>query len=347
LSPTRPIETNDPTPQEAISYKNQIKTNDINDRRQSAPIERKHRYTTPINTSSIPPLMSVRSDVPPPTGSSATTSKHLKTSNQSQRQDYNSSSHYSQRNDFYNETNDSAWGNDDEYYDDETGYYDPNIQTHQRHHHSIGYHSQLHHRGYIALGSYGRYRRGGTLRHQQQYNSYNINNTSGTSSQLNTSTGSKTKKNLTSRTTATATTNKKPNESLEQIKTLVEETPKVLSDETVKKPSIWTNETKSSIIEEIPIVKSIETPSIPIVIEKPKEIIFEQKSENELNVVPQTETDLTSTNKKSTTTTTNSQRKTNYHQDQRYPNQQTSRHKNTYARSMQGKYSIIHDCILH
>jgi len=88
-----------------------MKSNDINDRHQSAPIERK-RYTTPINTSSIPPLMSVRSDVPPtPVSSSTTTSaasKHFKTSNQSQRQDYNTSSHYSQRNDFYNEPNDST-----------------------------------------------------------------------------------------------------------------------------------------------------------------------------------------------------------------------------------------------
>jgi hypothetical protein len=327
LSPTRPLDPNDPTPQEAISYKTQIKTNDINDRRQLAPTERKQRYTTtttPINTASIPPLMSVRSDVPPTTVSSSTTSKHLKTSNQSQRQDYTNSSHYSQRNDFYNDTNDSTWVNDDEYYDDETGYYDPNIQTHQHHNHSMNYHSHLHHRGYITLGSYGRYRRGGTLRHQQQYNTYNINNTS---SQLNTSTGSKTKKNLTNRTT---TTNKKTNESLEQTKP-IEESSKVLLDETVTKPSVWTNETKSSIIEEIPIMKSIETPSIPTVIEKPKETI----SENESNVIiASTEPEM----KKSTTT--NSQRKTNYqYQNQ---NQQTFRHRNTYARSMQD-YETMHN----
>jgi hypothetical protein len=58
----------------------------------------------------------------------------------------------------------------------------------------MNYHSHLHHRGYTTLGSYGHYRRGGTLRHQRQYNTYNLNNTSSTSSQLNTSTGSKTKK---------------------------------------------------------------------------------------------------------------------------------------------------------
>jgi hypothetical protein len=325
LSPTRPLDPNDPTPQEAISYK--PKTNDMNDRRQSAPIERKQRYPTTINTSSIPPLMSVRSDVPPiSVSSSATTpttaSKHFKTSNQSQRQDYNTSSHYSQRNDFYNEANDSTWGNDDEYYDDETGYYDPNLPTHQRHHH---YHSHLHHRGYITLGSYGRYRRGGTLR---QYNTYNTNNTS---SQLNTSTGSKTKKNLTN------SNNKKTNESSEPTKPVVE-TPKILPDESIKKPVAWTNETKSSTIEEIPVIKLIETPLIPTGIEKPKDLISEQKTENESNVtIPQIETESTTTYKKNTSN--NSQRKTNkdqqnYHQDQRYQNH----YRNTYSRSMQGKY---------
>jgi len=71
LSPPRPLELTDPTPQESTSYI--PKTNDINDRRQSAPIERKQRYPTTLNTSSIPPLMSVRSDVPPTSVSSSTT----------------------------------------------------------------------------------------------------------------------------------------------------------------------------------------------------------------------------------------------------------------------------------
>ncbi|CAF1097369.1 unnamed protein product [Rotaria sordida] len=343
LSPARPLDSNDPTPQESASYKPQI---NINDRRQSAPLERKQRYT-PINTASIPPLMSVRSDVPP---TSTTTSKQYKTSNQLQRQDYNSSSHYSQRNDFYNETNDSTWGNDDEYYDDETGYYDPNIQTHQRHQHTMGYHSNIHHRGYIALGSYGRYRRGGTLRHQQQYNTYNMNNTSGLSSQLNTSTGSKTKKPLTNRTTTTTVTNnKKSNESSEQQTKNIVEPSKIVTDEVIKKPSAWTTEQNSTPIEEISKTNQpIETSSNSIEVEKPKESIInitsEQKNENEPNnLVGQTDTESTITNKKpttTTTTTTNLQRKTNkdqqnYHQDQRYQNQQVSHHRNTYGRSMQ------------
>ncbi|CAF4638481.1 unnamed protein product, partial [Rotaria sp. Silwood2] len=303
LSPARPLDLNDPTPQESISYKSQT---NIDDRRQSAPNDRKQRYTQ-INTSSIPPLMSVRSDVPPST--STTTSKQYKTSSQSQRQDYNSSSHYSQRNDFYNETNDTNWGNDDEYYDDDTGYYDPNMQTHQRHHHTMGYNSNIHHRGYIALGSYGRYRRGSTLRHQQQYNTYNMNNTSSTSSQLNTSTGSKIKKTLTNRTTTTTTAinNKKTNESPEQQSKIVVESTKIITDEIVKKPTAWTTDKKSSTIEEIPILKSIETPSITSTeIEKPKEsinIITEQKNQNESNLVEQTENESTGINKKSTTTT--------------------------------------------
>jgi hypothetical protein len=278
--------------------------------------------------------MSVRSDVPPVPVSQSTTatnSKHYKTSNQSQRQDYNSSSHYSQRNDFYNETNDSAWGNDDDYYEDETGYYDSNTQTHQRHHQSMGYPSHLHHRGYTTLGSYGRYRRGGALRYQQQYTT---NNTSGTSSQLNTSTGSKTKKN------PIITTNKKTNEPPEKIQTVVESS-KIIPDEPIKKSSAWTGETtKSSTIEEIPIIKLVETLSIPPpVTDKINEATADTKNDNESNVITQAESESIPTNKK--TTTNNTQRKTNkdqqnYYQDERYQNQQAPRHRNNYARSMQG-----------
>ncbi|CAF2085782.1 unnamed protein product [Rotaria magnacalcarata] len=330
LSPARPLDPNEPTLQEAITYKSQIKTNDSNDRRQSAPVERKQHYTTsttPINTASIPPLMSVRSDVPlTPIQTSNTASKHFKTSNQSQRQDYNSSSHYSQRNDFYSETNDSAWGNDEDYYDDETGYYDPNIQNQQRHHQSMGYHSNVHHRGYIALGSYGRYRRGGTLRQQQQYNAYGV---STTSSQHNTSTGARTKKVITNRTTTT----KKLNESPEQT-----ESTKLVSDEIVKKPTAWGLDKKPSITEEVPKVKPIETPVVPIEIEKPKETITitsEPKPENEPIIAGQTEIDSTLTNKKPTATT-NSQRKPNKdQQNYHYQNQPVSHHRNTYGRSAQ------------
>ena len=73
-------------------------------------------------------------------------------------------------------------------------------------------------------------------------------------------------------------------------------------------------------------------------IEKPKELITEQKLENESNsIIPQADNDLTTTNKK-TTTSNNTQRKStkdqqNYQQDQHYQN----RHRNTYSRSMQGK----------
>ena len=340
LSPPRPPETNDPTPQEAITYKSQIRTNDMIDRRQTAPVERKSRYTTsttPIDTASIPPLMSVRSDVPPSTVTTvtnSTASKHFKTSNQSQRQDYNTSSHYSQRNDFYTDTNDSGWGNDDEYYDDETGYYDGNLQTHQRHTQSVGYHAHSHHRGYTTLGSYGRYRRGGTLRHQQQYTTYPAN----ASSQLNTSTGSKTKKTSTNR-----TTNKKLNESSETIKP-VEEPTKIMSDETAKKPAAWSTEPKASSLEEIPIFKTIDTPALPLVIEKSKEIPVEQKPDNESNVLGQIETDSTTPNKKFTTSTTasnNAQKKSNRDQQNYYQNQQAPRHRSTYARSAQGKRRFL------
>lgn len=340
LSPPRPLDSNDPTPQEAISYKTQTRTNEMIDRRQSAPMERKSRYNTtntPIDTASIPPLMSVRSDVPPPavsTSANATTSKHFKTSNQSQRQDYNTSSHYSQRNDFYNDNNDAGWGNDDEYYDDETGYYDSSLQNHQRHSNSMGYSAHSHHRGYTTLGSYGRYRRGGTLRHQQQYNTYHNTNTANASSQLNTSTGSKTKKTLINRTPT-----RKSNE-LSEPSRPVDELAKVAADEPVKKPSAWNTEPKSSAIEEIPIFKSIETPPLPLVIEKSKDIPLDPKPENEPNVLGQTETDSTTANKKSTSTTiitNNAQKKPSRDQQNYYQNQQAPRHRNTYAHSTQGK----------
>ncbi|CAF4921632.1 unnamed protein product, partial [Rotaria socialis] len=56
LSPNRSIEVVDPTLQESMSYRSQQRTN-LN--------EHKQRYQTPtslIDASSIPPLMSVRSD---------------------------------------------------------------------------------------------------------------------------------------------------------------------------------------------------------------------------------------------------------------------------------------------
>ncbi|CAF4842708.1 unnamed protein product, partial [Rotaria magnacalcarata] len=81
------------------------------------------------------------------------------------------------------------------------------------------------------------YRRGGTLRQQQQYNAYGV---STTSSQHNTSTGARTKKVITNR----MTTTKKLNESPEQT-----ESTKLVSDEIVKKPTAWGLDKKPSITE--------------------------------------------------------------------------------------------------
>jgi hypothetical protein len=303
LSPTRQSESTDPTQQEPISYKSQQRTN-LNDHKQ--------RYQTTntsiINTASIPPLMSVRSDA-------TVTAKLYKTANHTGSSDY---------------------------YDDENAYYDSNLQTHQRYHPS-----NLHNRGYTTLGSYGRYRRSGTLRHQQQYTTYNINNTSGISSAPNTASGTRQKKNSSNRTT---TNNKKPNQSSEQKKISV-------VDES--NTSIVKNQ---PTIEEVPITKSIETSilSPTLEIENLNESgngISDQKSllktENESNIVSQTENQSTKPNKKTPTTTTtttaaataNSKRRTNkaqqnYQQDQRYQNQQPPRHRNNYSRSMQGIFKI-------
>ncbi|CAF3823317.1 unnamed protein product, partial [Adineta steineri] len=202
-------------------------------------------------------------------------------------------------------------------------------------------HSNAHNRGYTTLGSYGRYRRSGTVRHQQQYTTYNTNNTSGISSAPTTNNGARQKKNSTNRTN---TNNKKTSQSSEQTKPVViDET-----NSSLEKLKI-TNE-------EVPIKKPNETPVLtPTAEVLPKEIgksvdsgngISDEKvaikNDNETNVV-QTENESTKINKKITTTTplsANTKRRTNkdqqnYHQDQRYQNQQAPRHRNNYARAMQ------------
>jgi hypothetical protein len=322
LSPTRPIDTNDPTPQEAITFKTQEKpiestSHFTNDRRQTAPVERKSRYAThtnPINTASIPPLMSVRSDVPPSTSSTAMNSKHFKTSN------------YSQRHDFYNDTNDSTWPNEDEYYEDETGYYDSNMSNHARH----AYQSHSHHRGYTTLGSYGRYRRGGALRHQQQYTTYAP---SSTVTQLNTSTGSKSKKTSTNRSATTTAAAKKVNETVESSTMPV--------DEPIRKSSAWTNENRSTVVEEIPTTtKSHDTSTQSHEIESNTKDVSEPKPllANDINVNINSTDTLMTVNKKSTASTGTSKKN---NQDQHFPTQQASRHRNTYGRSMQGTISLF------
>ena len=329
LSPTRPLVTNDPTPQEAISYKSQIKPTEQstqlnNERRQSAPAERKSRYTTntaAINMASIPPLMSVRSDVPAPSTTSG--SKHFKNSNVS---------HYSQHNDFYNEGADPGWGNEDEYYEDETGYYDSTNSNHSRHQQSMTYHSHSHHRGYTTLGPYGRYRRGGALRHQQPYSSYAP---PGASSQVNTGFGSRTKKTVSHR---TATPPTKAEETSEP--------PKAVPEEPVKKSSVWATESKPKTVEEIPIIKSNETPIVAKEIEsthdtvqftnEPKPLLSMEHEPVLISV--QSDADASGATNKRASSATNAQKKAN--QEQRYQQQQAPRHRNTYERSMQGTFSL-------
>ncbi|CAF1064051.1 unnamed protein product [Rotaria sordida] len=286
LSPNQSLGSTDPTPQESISCKSQQRTN-LNEHKQ-----RNQTTTTPtsssiIDTASIPPLMSVRSD-------GTTTGNLYKTTN------HNVSSHY----------------------DDENIYYDSNLELHQNYHQQQQHHSNIHNRRYTALGTYGRYKRGGTVRHQQQYTTYNINNTSGISSAPNTSSGIRQKKNSTNRTNTNNNNNNKSNQSAEQIKT-----------------------------EEVSIIKPIETSvlSSPIEVlttdnEKSNDTSNQKisiKNDNESNIIQPIENDSTKTNKKSTViTSSNPKRHTNknqqnYHQDQRYQNQQAPRHRNNYTRSMQ------------
>ncbi|CAF0891877.1 unnamed protein product [Adineta ricciae] len=277
LSPNRPTESVDPTPQESMSYKSQQRTN-LNDHKQRYP---------PIDTSSIPPLMSVRSNLPIPTSKSYQTTNHTGAP----------------------------------HYDDENAYYESNLQAHQRYQHS-----HLQNRGYTTLGSYGRYRRSGTLRHQQQYTTYNTTNTSAGSSAPSTSNGTRQKKNA---------NNKKVSSSSDQSKSAVADN--------VNSPT----ENVKTINDEIPVVKSPE-PLIPspsmetgklnesnIGINEQKNI---SKTDNENNTNQNGAESTTKANKKSTPF--NSKRRTNkdqqtYQQDQRYQNQQAPRHRNIYQRSIQ------------
>ena len=295
-------------------------------------VERKTRYSntlTSINTASIPPLMSVRSEVLTP--STNVSSKHFKTGN---------NLHYSQRNDFYNDNNDSTWVNDDDYYEDETGYYDSNVPSHSRHHSSMTF--QSHHRGYTALGSYGRYRRGGVLRHQQQYASYSSSNASG--SQLNTSFGSKSKKS----TAPKLATQKKDLASSETNQTnIAADATKDSRDDSINKTSVRTMEPQSNVIEEISINKSADVPttkfneSEPVTTEKisiPTDVkpLLEIDTEALLtSTIPQVKSESSTVNSKKAMST--AMQKKGF-QDQR---QTASRHRTTYERSIPQGYLIF------
>lgn len=135
VSPPRSApDSNEAMPQESNTYKSQTRSNTT---------EHKTRYpissTAHIDTSSIPPLMSVCSD---PAATAHLFKTNVSTSN---------STHYSQRQEFYHENQ--------------------HEQSHQRYPHV--------NRGYPALGSYGRYRRGGVTpttnrpaSHQEDYSVY-------------------------------------------------------------------------------------------------------------------------------------------------------------------------------
>lgn len=273
-SPTQLMKPLEPIPQESISYKSQQRTNTS---------EHKQRYqTSNINTASIPPLMSVRSD--------ATTTAKL----------------------FQNMSSD--------YYEDDNGYYDSNLQTHPRYHQS-----NLHNRGYTALGSYGRYRRSGTVRQQQQqqYPSYHLNNTSGISSAPTTSTGARQKKNPNP---------KKSNTSSEQTK------------------SIELDDTHSPVVKTPPAIdenKPSETPvlSPPIDIEKSNGTSELQSAIKSDPPLTPSENDSSKPSDKTSPSVNPKHRTNKISHDQRYQNQQVPppRHRNNYPRTAQGKQSFFNE----
>lgn len=274
-SPIQLMKVIEPPAQESIPYKPQqqqqqrTKTSDHN----------KQRYqTSNINTSSIPPLMSVRSD--------ATTTANLYQTMPS------------------------------DYYEDDSTYYNSNIQSHQRYHPS-----NAHNRGYTTLGSYGRYRRGGTIRHQQQqqhqYPTYNLNRTSGVSSAPTANTGARQKKN---------STNKKSHTSSEQTKTTE------------------IDEVHSPVVKTPPIMEERKLPETPVLsptieLEKSNGTSDSKTAIKPNALLTPSENDSPKpTDKTPSSTSTNSKQRTNKNShDQRYQNQQgSSRHRNDYPRAMQG-----------
>lgn len=293
MSPTRPMESPEPSPQEPTGYKS-----------------KQQRYppassSTILDTASIPPLMSVRSDL-------AATANLYKTANQS------GSGHYSQRHEFYDESN-----------HDESAYYEMNVSSHQ-HYPQVNPHN----RGYTALGSYGRYRRGGVQRQQpqQQYSNYHP---SASSSAPSTGSGMRLKKNGIHR---------KPHESSDQAKTS-------LTDEVIT-PLMK----KQMFIDETPIVKPIEPLLSSPALEKKNspdmssydytnEKSSSMKNDNSINapaaagdLADPRENDSMKANKK----TANVKRRTHKDQQHYYQTQQAPRHRNNYARAMQGKRPIRH-----
>lgn len=285
MSPTRPMESPEPSPQEPTGYKS-----------------KQQRYppassSTILDTASIPPLMSVRSDL-------AATANLYKTANQS------GSGHYSQRHEFYDESN-----------HDESAYYEMNVSSHQ-HYPQVNPHN----RGYTALGSYGRYRRGGVQRQQpqQQYSNYHP---SASSSAPSTGSGMRLKKNGIHR---------KPHESSDQAKTS-------LTDEVIT-PLMK----KQMFIDETPIVKPIEplfsSPDMSSY-DYTNEKSSSMKNDNSINapaaagdLADPRENDSMKANKK----TANVKRRTHKDQQHYYQTQQAPRHRNNYARAMQGKRPIRH-----
>ena len=282
-SPNQPME--ELTSQEPVNYKSQPRAN-LNDHKQGYAM---------INTASIPPLMSVRSDP-------ASTAKLYQSS----------STHYPQHNEYYNDGN-----------EDETGYYESDLTSHQRYQSST-----MHNRGYTALGPYGRYRRSGAHRHQQHYAGYHTHPT--VPSAPSTVSGPRQKKTASANRT-TSSNSKKVHDSSDLTKT------PVLDEE------ISSLMTKQLNMDDVSVPRPIETsiPSPLIDVKKPSVSLDRKsppKNDNEPNAVPDDRTDNepAKVNKK-TPTVAHAKRRGNKDQQSYYPNQPPPRHRNNYPRATQGK----------
>ena len=130
---------------------------------------------------------------------------------------------------------------------------------------------------------------------------------------------------------------------VEEISDPVNSLKTVPLEEPVKKPSVWATESKPKTVEEIPIIKSNETPIIAKEIESTNDTVqFTNEPKPLLSIEhepvtigAQLDTDATY---KKTSSAANAQKRGN--QEQRYQNQQAPRHRNTYGRSMQGSFTL-------
>jgi hypothetical protein len=302
ISPNRSMDIMDTAVPESSNGKSQARTQ-LNEHKQRYPTTN----STLIDTASIPPLMSVRSDP-------AATANLYKTSNQT------GSDHYSQHQEFYV---------------DETGYYDMNAQSNTHYPQATA-----HNRGYTTLGSYGRYRRSGTHRQQPQQQSYSDYHTSGVSSAPATSSGVRpSKKNGVQRTNLN---HRKSHLSSEQrtIPMNNEVISPLMTKQTMPVDMSHTKSIESTVVSPLMEAKHSNEPMRDQADKKSSGMKNNHESNATTTMTLEHKENESNKLKKKVVTVSNVKRSNNREQQSYYQAQQAPRHRNTYTRNMQGTSSI-------